>query len=134
MADGDADYVYVCGFLGVGLVRIFRNLEGIVRSDGCGVRRIVRDEDGGEVLIGNRGPLEGPLNCVSADDAFAGKTQNVIGEDQGSAVGGGVVVVVDAAGGIRGGSDLVAESGWPRGEGSNFAAFVGYGGFDVHQI
>ncbi len=98
----------------------------------CG---IVRDEDGGEILIAGAGPLEWTFYRVAAADGFDAEARYVVREeDVAAAFGGGVVVIVDAGGGVGGGRDLVAESGGPGGRGEDFSAFVEDGGFDVEDV
>ena len=111
------------------------DLHGIVERDHGGCGGIVRNKDGGEILITGTGPLEWTFYCVAAADGFDAEACYVVGEkDVAAAFGGGVVVVVDAGGGVGSGCDLVAESGGPCGWGEDFSAFVEDGGFDVQDV
>ena len=111
------------------------NLHGVVERDHGGRGGIVGNEDGGEILVAGTGPLEWTFYCVAAADGFDRKARHVSGEkDVAAALGGGVVVVVDAGGGVGSRCELVAESGGPGGCGEDFSAFVEDGGFYVQDV
>src|SRR5580658_1050185 len=111
-----------------------RNLHGIAQRHHGGGRGIVGNKNGSEVLIPRTGPLERSSDRIAATDALHRQTQDEIREDQGGAVGGGIVVVVDARGGVGSGRDLVTESSRPRGRREDFSAFVNYRSFHAQHI
>src|SRR5437879_3194125 len=113
---------------------LLRNIHGVVQRCHGGRAGIVGDKNSGEVLIASPCPFEWTFDRITPANALDGETRDEAGEDQGGALGGSVVVVVDASGGVGGGCGLVTESGGPGWRGENFSAFIGDRGFDVHDI
>ena len=139
VADGCAQEIYVGGVFGAGAdgveAWLLRNLHGIVQRYHGGRGGIVGNEDGGEILVAGTGPLEWTFDGVAAADGFDGKARHVSRkEDVAAALSGGVVVIVDAGGGVGRGRDLVAESGGPGGRSKDFSAFVEDRGFHVEDV
>ena len=87
------------------------------------VLRIVGQKDGGEILVHYAGPVERTRRVPPPLIFFDVQTFGLV-----------VVLVLDAAGGIRRRTLLIAETGGPHGEGGNRAALEHDRGFDMDYI
>src|SRR5216684_3306418 len=94
-----------------------------MQSNGSGTLRIVRQEDGCEILVHHASPIEGPRHGGAATDFLDVQTFGFV-----------VVLMLDAAGGIGRRTKLIAEAGRPHGEGGHQAASLHHRGFDMHYV
>ncbi len=87
------------------------NFDGVAEGDQGGVLLILREKDGGEILIGDSGPLEGAGDGAVSADFLDREALDLV-----------VVLIHDLAGGILRGGHVCAETGGPHGEGGDLCA------------
>ncbi len=122
IADGRAQHFDLGQIVRIGFRRVFRNLDGVPEGDHRGLRGLVRQEDGREILILRTGPLEGPAQRVAAADLLGCKTLDAVAGR-----------VIDARRGKRRRRALVAETRGPRGIRLNRLAADGDLGFHAES-
>ena len=103
--------------------RIARNRERVAQRHHHVRRRVVRDENCGEVLIVGSSPMKRTIEGRAAADFFRRHALDVL-----------VVLVRDPTGGVEGGSRLIPKTGRPRRQRGKRAALVGCAGFHFDNV
>ena len=123
IADCSAKNFHLYCFVGVGLLRIARNIDRIAQCDHSRVLRVLRNKHRAEILIHHSGPMERPQLRVPSTDLFNRQSLDIL-----------IVLVLDAAGRVRRWSRLIAEAGRPHGECRELTALVADGGLYTDYI
>src|SRR6202034_373619 len=138
VADRRAEHVNVRCIFGASAdgieAGLLRDLQRIAQRHHRSVYGIVWNKDSGEILVAICSPLEWTPQSIAAANALDSQARNKSWKNVETALGGGVIVVVDTSDGVGSRCHLVAESGGPCERGKSLSSLIHNRSFHIQYV